>query len=227
MLNRKRTSTTEDETAAEPTARDGDHAATGDPAATTTERRHVAHDEALVHGRHETAKERYGGVNAGAAFFGWLVAVALTILLTGTVGALAAAISREADVTRSDAELEAGTIGLAAAIVLLVVLTIAYYIGGYVAGRMSRFDGAKQGAAVWFMGLLVTIVAGVIGAVAGEQYDVLDRVDLPNVPIPDSELSSGGIITAIVLVVVTLLAAMAGGKVGRNYHKKVDAAHLP
>ena len=38
----------------------------------------------------ETAHERYGGVNIGAAFFGWLVAVAITILLTGIIGAVVA-----------------------------------------------------------------------------------------------------------------------------------------
>jgi hypothetical protein len=170
----------------------------------------------------ETAHEKYGGMNTGAAFFGWLVAVAITILLTGIVGAVAAALSDQANVTQNDAERAANTIGLVAAIVLVAVLALAYYTGGYVAGRMSRFDGARQGLGVWVIGLVVTLIAVAVGWIFGDQYNVLDRVDLPRIPIPTDQVSSGGIITGLVVVVVTAIAAMAGGTVGRRYHAKVD-----
>ena len=42
---------------------------------------------------HEAAHEKFGGMNLGACFFGWLVAIAVTVLLTGIVGAIVAAIS--------------------------------------------------------------------------------------------------------------------------------------
>jgi hypothetical protein len=41
----------------------------------------------------------------------------------------------------------AQTAGIVGAIVALAVLFVAYYCGGYVAGRMARFSGAKQGVA--------------------------------------------------------------------------------
>jgi hypothetical protein len=47
---------------------------------------------------------------------------------------------------------QADTIGIAGGIAMLVVLGIAYFAGGYVAGRMARFDGARQGVAVWIIG---------------------------------------------------------------------------
>ncbi len=47
--------------------------------------------------REEMTRERFGGVNPGAAFFGWLVAVGVTILLAGILGAVAAAIGETAD----------------------------------------------------------------------------------------------------------------------------------
>ena len=53
----------------------------------------------------------------------------------------------------------AKTIGLVGAILLLVVLFVAYYCGGYVAGRMARFAGTRQGLAVWLRSILV---AGII-----------------------------------------------------------------
>ena len=171
-------------------------------------------------------REQFGGVNWGAGFFGWLVAVAVAVLLTSIFGAIAAAVGSSTDVTQSAAEREAGTIGIVAAIVLLVVLMLAYYTGGYVAGRMSRFNGGKQGLAVWVFGLLVTIIAVVIGVAFGSQYNILDRVNLPTMPIPTDALSLGGVIVAAAVLLGTLLAAMAGGKVGRRYHRKVDSAGM-
>jgi len=177
---------------------------------------------ATPHRGHAEAKDRFGGINWGASFFGWLVAIALTILLTSIVGAIVAAIGSSQNVTQTEAERQAGTIGITAGIVLLVVLALAYYTGGYVAGRMSRFDGGKQGLAVWVIGLLVTLVALGLGALFGAEYNILDRVDLPRLPISTEELSWGGIITAVAVLVLTLLAAMLGGKVGHRYHDKVD-----
>jgi amino acid transporter len=171
---------------------------------------------------HAEAKDRFGGVNWGAAFFGWLVAIAVTVLLTSIIGAFVAAFGSSAHVTQTQAQRQAGTIGVAAAVVLVVVLVIGYYAGGYVAGRMSRFDGAKQGMGVWLIGLLVTVIAIALGAAFGARYNILDRVSLPRIPISTDQLSWGGVITAIAVLVLSVLAALAGGVAGHRYHNKVD-----
>jgi amino acid transporter len=173
----------------------------------------------------EAARQRFGGTNTGAAFFGWLVAVGMTILLSAIVGAIAAAVGRATDVTQDDAERAANTIGFGAAIVLIALLAIAYFAGGYVAGRMSRFDGGRQGLAVWLIGLVVTIAAVAVGWLFGDQYNVLDRVDLPSIPIPRDQATVGGILTGIVVLALTLVTSMAGGKLGEHYHRRVDRAH--
>jgi len=73
------------------------------------------------------------------------------------------------------------------------------------------------------IGLLVRIIAVVLSAVFGSQYNILDRVSLPRIPLSGSQLSwGGGIIAAVVILVVTLLTAMAGGTVGHRYHDRVD-----
>jgi hypothetical protein len=172
------------------------------------------------------ARRRFGGTNWGACFFGWLVAVALTILLTSIVGAVLAAVGSTAHITQSDAQRQAGTLGLATAVTLFVVLVIGYYAGGYVAGRMSRFDGARQGLGVWFIGLAVTVLAVVLGAIFGHQYNLLDRVDLPRIPVSTEQLGWGALVTAVAVVVGTALAAVVGGAAGRRYHVRVDHAVL-
>jgi MFS family permease len=173
---------------------------------------------------HEAAKDEFGGANIGAGFFGWLVAIALAILLTSIVGAIAAAVGSSLDVGRTMAERQAGTIGLSAAVVLALVLALGYFAGGYVAGRMSRFDGGRQGLVVWVIGLLVTVVAFALGAFFGSEYNILDRVSLPNLPLSADELGMGGAVTALVVLLVTLLAAVLGGKLGHRYHDRVDRA---
>lgn len=172
------------------------------------------------------ARDKFGGLNIGAAFFGWLIAIAVTVLLLAIVAAVLSAVGSQVSITQSDAERSAGTIGITAGVVLLVVLALAYYTGGYVAGRMSRFDGPRQGLGVWLIGALVTVVTLGLGALFGSEYNVLDQIDLPRLPISTDELSVGGIITALAVIVLTLVAAMLGGLVGHRYHNRVDrAAH--
>ncbi len=170
----------------------------------------------------EARREQFGGFNVGADFFGWLVAIALTILLAGVIGAIATAIGSSLDVNQTDAQRQAGTFGIATAVALLVTLMIAYYAGGYVAGRMSRFDGGRQGLGVWLIGLLVTLLVVAAGAIFGAQYNVFQRVKLPSMPIPTDAATWGGIIALAAILVGTLLAAIVGGKVGQRYHSRID-----
>ena len=167
-------------------------------------------------------REEYGGVNWGAAFFGWLVAVGLGSLLVAILAAAGAAVGLTENVSTSDATSNAETIGLGGAIALLVVLMIAYYCGGYVAGRMSRFDGARQGFGAWLFGIIVTIALALAAVILGSEYNVLEQLNLPSLPVGDATLTTGGAIALAAVVLGTLLAAVIGGKAGERYHRKVD-----
>jgi hypothetical protein len=138
-------------------------------------------------------REEYGGVNWGAAFFGWLVAVGLGALLVAILAAAGAAVGLTENVTTADAQTNAETIGLGGAIALLVVLMIAYYCGGYVAGRMSRFDGARQGVGAWIFGVFVTLVLAAAAAILGSEYNVLDQLNLPALPVGSDTMTTGGV----------------------------------
>jgi hypothetical protein len=166
----------------------------------------------------------YRGFKRGAAFFGWLIAIGLIVLLTGIIGAIAAAADYALTIDWTAAQQDAGTVGLVSGAVLVVMMAIAYYSGGYVAGRLARFDGARQGLGVWAIGLIVTLVVAGVGALAGSQYNVLDRVDVPTVPLSHETLTTGGLMLAAAVVVVTLLAAVIGGKAGQRYHHRIDTS---
>jgi MFS family permease len=177
-------------------------------------------------GRDVVATERqhdeYGGTNWGAAFFGWIVAVGIGALLTALLSAAGAAIALT-ELTGEEAADSAETISLIGGIALLLVALISYFAGGYVAGRMSRFDGSRQGLGVWIVSIVVAIVLAVLGAIAGSEYNVLGGLELPRIPIDEGDLTTGGVIFLIATLLGTLLAAMAGGKAGERYHRKVDA----
>jgi hypothetical protein len=169
-------------------------------------------------------REEFGGINWGAAFFGWLVAVGLGSLLVAILAAAGAAVGLTQNVSESDATANADSIGLGGAIALLVVLMIAYYCGGYVAGRMSRFDGARQGFGAWMFGIVVTILLALAAVILGSEYNVLEQLNLPSLPVGESTLTTGGAIALAAVVLGTLLAAIVGGKAGERYHRKVDRA---
>lgn len=177
-------------------------------------------------------KEKFGGMKVGAAFFGWLAATGAVVLLTALLAAIGAAIGlSDTDLGQvaDQAAQNADTIGVVSAILLAVVIFIAYFGGGYVAGRMARFSGVLQGIGVWLWALLFAIVIAITAAVAGP---ALDDVDLqganafPQIPIAEGELATGSIITAVIIAVVSLGGAILGGITGMRYHRRVDEAGL-
>lgn len=168
-------------------------------------------------------RERFGGADGTAIFFGWLSALGLAALVLAVVAAAGTRLGFATGVTTNDATSNASTIGIVGAAILVVILLLAYYCGGYVAGRMARFDGARQGLRVWLLGLLVTIAAAVAGWIGGSQYNVFHSLNLPRIPVKEGDIATGAAITLVVVLVGTLLAAVAGGKAGDRYHARVDA----
>jgi hypothetical protein len=60
--------------------------------------------------------------------------------------------------------------------------------------------------------------------ILGDEYNLLEQLNLPSLPVGDQSFATGGIIALVAILVGTLLAAMFGGKVGERYHKRVDRA---
>jgi hypothetical protein len=168
-------------------------------------------------------RAEYGGLNWGAAFFGWLVAIGVAVILLAILSAAGTAFGLS-EVSESEADSNAETLGVLGGALLIAVLAIAYYCGGYVSGRMSRFDGGRQGFGTWAIGLVVTIVLAVAGVVFGSEYNVLEQLNLPRIPVDEGTLTTGAAIALAAVVLLTLLAALGGGKAGERYHRKIDRA---
>lgn len=171
----------------------------------------------------ERQRERFGGFHLVPAIFGWLVAVGISVLLAAILGATGAAIGLTDGATQVSGG-EAETVGIVGGVLLLLVFLIAYYAGGYAAGRMVRFDGARQGFGTWVLGIVATVVLGVLGALAGSKYNVLSNLDLPSVPLSGQSLTTGGAIAIAAILVGSLIAAVLGGKAGEAFHRRIDRA---
>jgi hypothetical protein len=174
--------------------------------------------------------ERFGGMKFGSAFFGWLTATGLAVLLLAILAAAGVAFgvatSDTVNTAVAQSQNETGTaktVGLVGAIVLLVILFVSYYCGGYVAGRMARFDGVKQGLGVWIWALITSAVIAAVAAIAGAKYNVLAQLHLPRIPVDEGSVTTVGIIAIAAAILVALLGALLGGAVGTRFHRKVDA----
>ena len=169
---------------------------------------------------HARQRDRFGGFQWGSDFFGWLCAMGLASILTALLVAAGVALG----LSTSDAgnATTAQQIGLGGGIALLVVLAVAWFCGGYVAGRMARFDGARQGIGVWLWTILAAVIVAALAAIGGTKYDIFQSLNLPRIAVGDNTLTTGGAIAGAAAILVTLLAAVVGGKVGERYHRRVD-----
>jgi hypothetical protein len=168
------------------------------------------------------SKQRFefGGFNWVSAFYGWLVAMAITALLTALFAAAGASVALTEGV--STITNNSAGVGIVSAILLLLGMAIAYYAGGYVAGRMSRFDGGRQGAGVWVMGIVAAVVLAMAGLLFGANYNLLQALNLPRIPVDEGALTAGGLTTLLLGLAVTFASAVAGARVGEAYHRRVD-----
>ncbi len=178
--------------------------------------------QARIHVTSEQTR-RLGGIRWGSAFFGWVVAMGMTTLLSALLTAAGAALGLvppTVDATTLQ------TMGVAGAAAMLAIIFVGYYCGGYVAGRMARFAGARQGVAVWLWTLVAAVIGAVVatvsGAVTGPRLDELFRLPLNGGFMNGGVISAGAAALAVGVLVVTLLGAVLGGLAGMRYHRRID-----
>jgi hypothetical protein len=99
-----------------------------------------------------------------------------------------------------------------------------YSAGGNIAGRMARFDGAKQGLAVFLWAIVVAIVALVAWSVGAEYNLLLDMNPFPRFPVDEGAWTTVSVVAALLWLVASPGAVVLGGLTGVRYHRKVDTA---
>ena len=166
---------------------------------------------------------RFGGFHWGADFIGFAVATFFTVLLFGIVGAIVGTVGYQlhAKVPKVGGAVSGTTqqLGIGGLIGGLVALFLAYLIGGYTAGRMVRFSGAKNGLGVVIWTIIAAIILGAAGGIAGNRFDVAKQLHLN---IDTGTLTTAGLVSLAVTLLVMLIAAVLGGSLGERYHRRID-----
>lgn len=167
------------------------------------------------------AHDRFGGIDIPASLVGMLTAIAVLVLLGGLVGAAFGAIGYQTGLSGENVE----DISIGSLIGGLVVLAIAYLIGGWTAGRIGRYDGARNGlmTGIWTL-VLAAVLAG-LGAWLGAEYDVFANVELPQWFNEDA-VTTAAIVSGAVAIATMLVAGVLGGLWGTRYHRLADETIL-
>jgi hypothetical protein len=172
--------------------------------------------------RRQERREFGGRIQWEAVFFGLLAAVGLAASLLAMVlgGMVAAGVTS----FREDAASLVDHVMTAGGLIPIAILALSYLAGGYVAARMARFDGLRQGLGVWLLSLVMAIAVGITAWIAGGDIDPTKSITLPSNPIDEGPLSDTGWAILAVGVLVPLIFSIVGGALGERFHRAVDRA---
>jgi hypothetical protein len=168
--------------------------------------------------------ERYGKPDFLASVVGMFAGLGVLVFLGALIAAGAGGIDYQLNILNEQGALdEASAIGL---VVATLVVFASFIVGGFAAGRMSRYNGGLNGfgAGLWL--ILFVAVFAALGAWVGTEYNAFTQLDLPNwfAQIDVDDLTAFAAIASAALVAATLLGGYVGGRLGETYHTRVDAA---
>lgn len=168
-------------------------------------------------------KSRYSRMHLLPGLLGWLITISL---MDGGLWAIQSWLtltgqSESIEYSSVVSRLFSGASNaVPVAVALSVLIFFAYLVGGYAAGRMARFAGAKQGIAVW----LWQIMALILGSLATFLTPQLFQNGVASLSL--QKLIAGdfanGLLAVLLVLALSFLGAILGGLLGRLYHRRVD-----
>ena len=199
------------------------------PESNDTDRRQDALGDTHRHAL-QAEREQFGGMKFGSAFFGWLTATGMGVILTALLAAAGTAVGvdRAPRLLRSPARLARTRRPWACSV------PSCWPSSSFSAtsGRLRRRpDGplqrGPQGVAVWLWALADRDHRRSRGRAAGSKYDILSKLNgFPRIPVSQGQLSTAGLVALILVAVTSLVGAVLGGLAGMRYHRRVDRAGL-
>lgn len=198
--------------------KDGEHIAS-QPAAPGREVR-----EPIATEYRRALRSRHAGFDWLASFLGFAVAMFFLIVLLGVVGAAAGTVGFQlqgAAPSTGGGPVSGATqrIGVGVLLASWLAALIAYFVGGYAAGRVARYDGVRNGVGVVLWTVLAALVLTILGAIFGSRFNVADQLHLAVSP---GSLTLAGVVSLVVTLLIMLGASALGGLLGDLYHRSVD-----
>jgi hypothetical protein len=168
--------------------------------------------------------DRYGKTDFAASLLGMFTGFGVLIFLGALIAAGAGEIDYQLNLLNDAGGLdEASTIGL---VVAALVVFASFFVGGFAAGRMARYNGGLNGLGAGLWMILLIAIFGALGVWVGIEYNAFNQLNLPNwvAQLDADDLTTMTYVATGVLILVTLLGGFLGGRVGAAYHTRVDAA---
>ena len=153
----------------------------------------------------------------GATFLGWAVASFFSLVFSALV-LLALGAGAAADGTVGSGDV--ASLGAMGFVGVLIAMFLAYLIGGYAAGRIAHFDGAKHGAIVPVWTILFGLLAIFAGAYLGTQLAGYFTPALANVDL--AALGTYGILGLLAMLVADFAGAILGGILGARGDQRYE-----
>jgi len=185
---------------------------TAQPVETRAERAAAPDPYAGIH----AARERFGGIDIPASLVGMLTALSTVLILAGLVGAAFGVVGYQTGLEQDAQDLSNGSL-----IGGVAILFVAYLIGGWAAGRIARYDGARNGFATGVWTLVFGAIMAALGAWAGSEYDVFQNVELPQWFDSDA-FTTTAIASGIGAIAAMFAGGILGGLWGERYHRRAD-----
>ena len=183
-------------------------------------------DDEIPFTREERLRDVYGGVDWLASFIGCVFAlVCMSVLLLLISGLMLGPLGFTLDL--AGGQLDSAIItGL---VIVGLVLFLSYFFGGYVAGRLVRFDGGRNGAATVAWGILLAVIFALFGfllagLLPGSVYELLRGLQ-SGIQSTFGNLITLGLVGAGIIVgalLLVLLGGLLGGSLGNRYHTRID-----
>lgn len=176
--------------------------------------------------REDRLRDMYGGVDWLASFLGFVFVLVAGSFLSLVVGSVLVPLGISPDL--AGAELGAAAITGLVLVGILVFLT--YFFGGYVAGRLARFDGGRNGAMLLLWTGVTVLVLALVNAVLSDFLpagvsevigNLAQNIELSAIG-GLSELGVVGVLIFAGALLVALLGGFLGGRLGSRYHAEID-----
>ena len=173
----------------------------------------------------EAQREHFGRLQVFPGLMGWMVALSALSFFTWLAETIMALPT--GTLTHPIAEtLQRFSEGEADALTFLitvgVIYLLAYLAGGYTAGRMARFAGAKQGVSVCLWQILGCATATIFTYVMPHAFSPGSYSPLAAQQFFGAGTISNGILALLSVIGVSFLGAILGGMCGRIYHRRVE-----
>jgi hypothetical protein len=154
-------------------------------------------------------------IKMGAVLTGWVTSIFAFLAIIAFAGAVLLKTGFDFAALAGNAN---GISAQSPAIIYLVMfgsIPAAFFVGGYVSGRMAAISGIANGAMTIVTTILFTILAATFFSIVGEKMDI-------NLIGMATKALSPFMLYALLALVVATATAIAGGKFGEGYIDRLN-----